>query len=570
MSLKMIHAFVVISFILITLFITVGTLGTAFDRFALLTPDLGVYASFAAARDHPDYFQADPLLSHEENINDFLMIHVPLDRGLNKIFGNYGTAFVALLPVFLFTHLLGYYVLGLTLFKDPWLGLLTSLLLSLPVNLRSIIESWGLNLDVLPRFAYQSLLPFVLALSIRFGRDLRSWPILMTAVGMLNYLHPLSTPPIALALGLGLWMSASDVDLWRKARTMTFAVGLFMLVLAPFLISYLSTLGFGSRSLIDPNLLAEIIQARIPDSNINPGIRLLDFFIKGQAGYPDFVWYLVWILGTVGLVAGLVHFRGGEEYFALRSLGAWILGVFLGSGVFPIVDQEITSCLGMFSLEFDLTRGLRYLVPLILLTSCFCLVWIKNLVEERHILPRTTTRVLFGSLCILFSVLWGIEGLAHRLEFADVFNQNMNCFRQKLLICPLSDVKMDLIDVLDVTRERTPPGAAIFSEGQEPAVRFYALRPLVYSYKDGGPISYVRRGQLLTWYEQYQEMNGIFSIKKYASRREKFIKEIVTFAKKRGANYVILEDPYTPTQNYPDDLSFLYTNSHYSLYFLKP
>lgn len=56
-----IHALPVAIFLLITFFLTAGRMGTSFRNFALLTPDLGVYASFAAAQEHPELFANDPL-----------------------------------------------------------------------------------------------------------------------------------------------------------------------------------------------------------------------------------------------------------------------------------------------------------------------------------------------------------------------------------------------------------------------------------------------------------------------------------------------------------------------------
>ena len=117
---KQLHGLFVLFFVAISIFLTLGRVGTAFDSFALLTPDLGVYASIAVGQDQPDLFPGDPFISNEKNINSYNMVYVPLIRALKNSFGNYGTACAFLLPFFIFIHLIGYYVLGISIFKNPW------------------------------------------------------------------------------------------------------------------------------------------------------------------------------------------------------------------------------------------------------------------------------------------------------------------------------------------------------------------------------------------------------------------------------------------------------------------
>src|SRR5687767_1266771 len=96
------HALIVLFFLAIAIFLTLGRVGTSFDSFALLTQDLGVYASIAAAQETPELFASDPFLSNNQNVNSYNMIQVPLIKLLKKVFGNYGTACAFLLPFFIF------------------------------------------------------------------------------------------------------------------------------------------------------------------------------------------------------------------------------------------------------------------------------------------------------------------------------------------------------------------------------------------------------------------------------------------------------------------------------------
>ncbi|MDQ2692270.1 MAG: hypothetical protein M3Y68_09580, partial [Chloroflexota bacterium] len=236
MPAKNLHIPILSLFLLLSLFLTLGRVGTAFDSFALLTPDLGVYATFAAAQDAPELFVNDPFLSNEKNVNSYNMVLVPVIKVLRDVFGNYGTACAFLLPFFLFIHLAGWYVLGFAIFKNPWLGLLASLLASTPVL--TYYDYWGLILDALPRFLYQGAIPFLLALSIWHGHNLKWWPVILGGVGLLNYAHPLSTPAWTVAVMLALWVSAPQSGFWRRAQMLGLSAVVLLLVLSPFIVNY--------------------------------------------------------------------------------------------------------------------------------------------------------------------------------------------------------------------------------------------------------------------------------------------------------------------------------------------
>jgi hypothetical protein len=125
---------------------------------------------------------------------------------------------------------------------------------------------------------------------------------------------------------------------------------------------------------------------------------------------------------------------------------------------------------------------------------------------------------------------------------------------------------MDFIAALDAVREKTPVGSRIFSEGQEVAIRYYALRPLVFSYKDGAPLAYTDQKQLLIWSKEFETMQELTRLRKFFFRRRAFVKRIVELAQATGSDYLLLQEPYQADQYYPEQLSLVYANAHYSLY----
>jgi hypothetical protein len=494
---------------------------------------------------------------------------VPLIRGLKNIFGNYGAACAFLLPFFIFIHLLGYYVLGVSIFRNPWAGLFIALLISTPINTH--YDFWGLILDSLPRFLYQSLLPFLLALSIVRGNNPRWWPAIMAGLGILNYIHPLSTPTWMIAFTLALWMSASGIRLWERVRWLGAAVLVLVIILMPFLINYVGSTAVGTNDVAYYDQTLAILQARFSTmSTTSLSAFLFNFFVGQQGVLSNFIWYLVCGLAIVGVVYGLTSPRSSTEYASMRQITAWLAGVFLGSGLLPVLEQAVFAYLKQVPPEFELARTSRYMIPLILL-SAFSALWMaRNKLQITNRLSPTLSRNILLAMSTLLLVAWGLRGETQRPEFRGAVRQNMRCWLQAQLVCPLPPGSMDFIEVLDVVRNETPVGSRIFAEGQEVAVRYYALRPLVYTYKDGAPLAYTSPEQLLQWSEQRAVMDRLAYLRKFPFRRKEFMKDIVELAINAKAEYLILSEPYTENLFYPNTLALVHSNDHYSLYKINP
>lgn len=566
---KQLHSLFVIFFAAISVFLTLGRVGTAFNSFALLTPDLGVYASIAAGQEHPDLFPGDPFISNPKNINSYNMLYVPLIKALKNILGNYGAACAFLLPFFIFIHLLGYYVLGVSIFKNPWAGLFIALLISAPIN--TYYDFWGLILDSLPRFLYQGVLPFLLALSIVRGNNPRWWPVIMAGLGILNYVHPLSTPTWIIAFALALWVSVSGISFWERVRLLGVAILVLVIILIPFLVNYAGSTASGTKEVVYYDQTLAILQSRFSSmSTTSLSAFLLNFFVGQQGVISNFIWYLVCALAVVGVAYGLTAPKTSMEYAHMRQVAAWMAGIFIGSGLLPVLEQAVFAYLKQIPPEFELARTIRYMIPLILL-SAFSALWMaKGELQNKNVLTLPFSRNIFIALSTLLLVAWGLRGEAQRPEFRGVVRQNIRCWLQVKLVCSLRPGSMDFIDMLDVVRHETPIGSRVFSEGQEVAVRYYALRPLVYTYKDGAPLAYTNPEQLLKWRDRYDVMNRLAYIRRFPFRRKGFMKDIVELAKNAKAEYLILSEPYKENLFYPKALILIYSNDNYSLYKINP
>lgn len=569
MSNKLLHCIFILLFAVISVVLTMGRVGTSFNSFALLTGDLAVYTSLAVAQEEPELFANDPFLSNEKNTNSYSMIFFPMLKAVENFLGNYGAACIFLLPFFIFIHFVGFYLLGVSIFKNPWAGLYTSLLISVPIS--TYYDFWGIILDALPRFLYQGLIPFLMALSIVRGRDPKWWPAILGGLGLLNYVHPVSTPVWTIAMSFALWMSADNSTTTIKIRWMGLAIAILVVILTPFLAVYFGSTINEASQVANYDQVIVALQERFFTMRAD-GLHgvVLNFFTSKMEFIHNFTWYLMCALATAGVAFGLRLPKSVELHSHMRHITAWMVGVFLGGAVIPVVEQYVFAYLKQIPPEFELVRTLRYIIPLILLAAFSFLWMMKEKLQYRQGINLNLLRTFFGVLTAVLLVAWGIRGGGLSREFRDVIRQNATCWMQAQIVCSLPEKSIDYIGVMDAVRLETPIGSRVFSEGGDVAVRYYALRPLTYTYKDGAPLAYTDQTQFLLWYQQFRTLDELQSIKKFPARRKKYMNGIVEFAVNTGAEYIILLEPYTPDLYYPDTLDLVYTNNNYSLYKITP
>lgn len=551
------HLLSFISFFVIAIVLTLGETGKEFQNYALSTPDAGVYISFVVAQEHPELFTNDPLLSSKENISDYRMFFYGQVKVLKKFFNNYGSAAMALVPFGIWIHLAGFYILGWVLFRKPFEAVLTAFLLSTPINLGFLRDFWGITLDPIPRFFYQGFLGLLAAFAIHSGHNIKRWPFILGFAGFINYFHPLSTPPITIGIALSLWFSVKNESFLKKFLMMTISGITLIIILAPFLQTFFSSADVGNQSPIPYEIAAPIVIERLSSFSLHPEQAVLSFI----GGFSEPIGKTLWLLAWAIALAGLLTFSKKESPELAPFWSIWwiIGGILIGAGLLPTIEHIIYSSQKTFPLEFEMYRGMRYITPFLLGLNLFT---IRKFAEIRN-LPRKIA--IIGSIICLAG--WGYYGVIfQKADIAYAFRQSARCFTRGEIFCELPQRDKDFIDVMDALRNHTPPGAKILSEGQEIAIRFHSLRPLVYSYKDGPPFAYTNHQSLMTWYEDYQTMNEIIRMRKHAFRRKGFINNLLKFAYAKDADYLVLSEPYQPEKYNHPALIMIYSNKHYTIF----
>jgi hypothetical protein len=485
----------------------------------LLTGDAGNIASFAAAWDQPESFQGDALLGNSDNIRIYLTLHIPLLRWLNQYTHSYSLAYTYLLGPNVFLHLLGFYTLGRVLFNNRYWAFLLSSITAMPMTL-NLGEIWGLPPDVLPRFTFQALLPFVLALAYIWREQPRRWPWLLALAGGMIYLHPVSAPAWGLAIWLGLWLFLPPPMSLKQRILFMGALGfVFIGIAAPFVINYMDSHVQGKS----PNhqFVYYIIENYFPPNLLDARAAFSDFLhiAQQQALYP---------LSLFGLALVWVLRRTDRKPVYL--ILTWGLGIALAAIMIPFFTQAVQRLFQMIPFETELVRSIRYFIPLMLLF----LLWPLVELQQRFYSPWASRTAASVGLIMVFAWVFTHPPSPGRIQIA------VTCLLQGQWICLGSS---DNSLMLEYILEETSPGSKFFvylSKDPSPSIplsiRYEALRPVVYTYKDRGLLVYSNEQELTRWYDTYTSTQNLH----YAPIKER-LQILYDTAAGLEADYMLLD-----------------------------
>ncbi len=463
--------------------------------YVYLKHDASNYAAIAAALDHPEHFAGDAAFDDPEKIRSYLTIHVPMLRLLARVVGDYGTAFIILLPIHVFLQALGFYVLGRVLFASRYWAALLAIINLAPIWL-GFGTYWGIDTDALPRFTFQALLPFLLAAALRWREEPLRWPWIMVGVGLLIYVHPIGAPGWGFALWFSLFFARPPQLTPRRHVLYLFLLGmLFLLICAPFLLKFLdNTQNTALSGTAGPEY--EEVSSHLHKMF---GVEYLDIpnglrrFVRRWSQYK----LLLWLVAAAGVI--FLARASPRDRQRLGMVVDWVSGLGLIFVIVPYALQEICRARGILPIEMELIRGIRFLVPLMLL---FCL-WPLAAAERLYKPPagwwwaRTA-----GALLVGLWLFWHPPiGFGNRLEN----------WHSRSAVLP--EERSERLEALDAVRRLTPLRSRILAQELQMELRYYALRPLVYAAHDKGPLIYSDLQGFLRWSELYWEMRDIETIK---------------------------------------------------------
>ncbi len=513
--------------------------------FPFLGGDVAQYASYAAALDHPELFQNDPLLGDRRNFGFQLTIHVPLARWMAGRTGDYASFFACLYGPHLFLQALGFYVFGRVLFGRRYWAVLLACLMLVPVQM-NLGEYWGTSTQALPRQSFQSLLPFILAAAYHWRRRPAAWPIVLAAVGLLIYVHPPSAPGWALAIWLAFWVYLPCS--WRRPKRLgyMFLIGMtFLAVCTPFLWNYLGGHAHGPTE--DYDQVFHIMEYRYTSGYMDLPAALLEYArLMTRNGLIP--------CALVGALLLLALRRPDRKCVAF--VGLWAAGLAIVGVAIPLTEHAVARALRMLPVEVDLIRTIRFLIPIMLLLCLWPLVEFSKRLD-----PRAATA--FAAIAGLAVGVW-----AYRHQFHTMLQPPWYWLEAK--VGPESLARDPHFQMLEAIRRQVPAGATILPAPEFPrplSIRYHALRGVAHTWKDGGPLSYSDHRRLLRWYELDQRFSRAVS----ATTAEAKLSGLWELAGQLGAQYLLiptpgrLADPARRGQPSPPEPEVIYANGSYTL-----
>jgi hypothetical protein len=523
-----------------------------------ITGDAAAIAAFTAAQDHPDAFTGDALLHDPDNFSFYRTLDFVLVQWLAKFSGDYGRPFLWLSWPCMLLHAAGFYLLGLAVFRIRiWAAIFSFVTLWFGL-IPSLGELWGIYKDPLPRVIFQSLVPFVLAAGYVWRDAPGRWPWVLAAAGLLTYVHPVSAPAWALALWCGfLCCLPSAWSFPRKLGWMTFTGGAFLAVSAPFIITYFTSHSHGAT--LDYDRIFPILRTVYSRGMIDVRHAILDFLYTASFKFGPGTRMAAPSLLVPGAICAFVFLRklDRERAISYRIALGWIAGLLIVSAALPFAEHEICRRLRMIPFEINLTRGLRYLVPMCMLL----IVWPAAELYKRS--ESAAKRVKLLRIGLIVSVLWAATHLPPGMARNAFHAMTTGQFK------PIIENQADLKQAMDFLRHELPPGTRVFAApaGRYAlAARYYALKPVVFCIKDRNAYAFANHEKLLEWrrtllrYEKVMARTG---------ERER-LTGLMALSRNLGAQVMFLDREAARIPVPDTTAKILFANDMYSIIEIEP
>lgn len=304
--------------------------------------------SYAAARDHPDRFALDKLLSVPDNYTWYSPVYVNTVRAFHRLGFHYQTANAFLGGGAALLLLCGLRRLFLKISGRQGLALAGALALGLMFEAGAppAGEFWSIT-GILPRTIFAAFVPWVILLALACAPSPRRWWIACAAAGLVLHIHPLSGPVLAGAL-LTAFVLSSDEPIAARSAGTALAIAALALTALPFAIVYLRhytpahiDAATATRALALTRLtFADLRVGLVARQLMAHRIMTLRIVLDGLAIV------LLWrspfdkcVRFYLGLCVG----------FAIMTFG------------FPVADSAVAAYLDRRQLAYELPRNVRYL-----------------------------------------------------------------------------------------------------------------------------------------------------------------------------------------------------------------
>lgn len=456
----------------VSVLVHVGRMGASINGVDLST-DPAMYASIAAACGQPEAFAGDFVFGAAS----LFSTHVtPLVKAVHWLAwdGNYGLAYLRLTGVSVFMHYAAFYLLGVVLFRERWKALIFTVLMGL-----SYWVPWGTYwgggyLDYTPRSLFNALYAVYLCVALSLLERPRWWPLFMAATGLLVYVHSIS----ALAAAAGLWLSFAasrpkDSTWGRHLGWLVVSGCCFLAAMTPYALVYLHTSGI-TLGAEDVAFMRHILRTRFD-------IEYAEYWY----GMGKFLWqYTRLPVIPLALWGTWMIFRHGtpRERLLGKHIWLWVAGT-LAVIVLFVLDQQVSAALGRQHYEFDLVRVHRFFP---FFAICLIFLGADILLRVARGGWRQRAARLFACALAVGFFCGGQQDMV-RTSLLWYWNR-LDAARYEAAYGP----QLRRAAMVEALKRHTRPGESIFYAGEDQSIRYSALRPLTYGWKDACLMYYAK------------------------------------------------------------------------------
>ena len=495
--------------------------------YVVLNGDTGDVTSFVAAWLYPERFADDLVLDERAKYSFYITLVLPVLAILHVLGVELGKTFIYLMGPICFLQMLGFFRLGLHIYRHAGYATALAVVTLIPVWTISG-DLWGTHPVPLVRMVYAAAFPWLILLALRVLERPQRVYAFAFACGAAAYLHLVSGPSVALACFIALLATKPEAERWLDWVIRLTLGGLaFVATIVPYAILYLVVFPGGS----DDALIKQSFATAPAYLDVSHALaQVTDPTNVGGVSWLGREW--VWLVGFAGLV--IAPLLDPSKRVAYQFSAALAVGLALSSVGIALLDQTIARALDRAPFQLDIVRNLRYLLPVALiglLGLVQALMVAASRVEEvaQARGKGALIAVAMAALITFFAepyVRYSLPGLI------DPHADGAETYR-------LSQMPSGTLSALRALGAM-PAGTRVLALANDTIAlspRYAARQPVVWTRKDVGMLSYAGHADLAEWAEVDTRVRQM----RTTSDPERVLAELCAVVAMTNADVVLLD-----------------------------
>lgn len=446
-------------------------LGTVEGTYNPFFSDVAEYSGRMARDHHPENFRVDAMFGHGSWSTSFFTLQGWLGELLTPG-DNYNWGLMRMAGPCTFVFLVGFYLLGLSLFRSRPVACL----LAAAAGLSEVVlwgTFWGISSHPpVPRTLYDTFYPYLIWAAFGAARRPVWRPVVMLAAGVLVYVHSVSAIATGGTLFVGFALTRPQSWSWsRFLGHLTLCAVVFLVPVLLFSLPILLNKGQVAPGEMD--VFQEMFRVRFSGRFGPPFEDLWRFIVIYTVQRP--------LIPAAVLSAVIVRRYGsGRERSILRLCLCWLIGIVLCGACVDWLEGQIAARLGKLSIMHQLIRGTRFSIPVFyLIIACGVSVCFA------HLRQRWRVIAFLAAAAVLVSVAYPYRGRLY--DYVSYYLQTRLGVHTELVArfdVQVAGQKLRR-DALLALREHVPISELVFSNTGDAGVRYLGLRSLAYTSTDG-------------------------------------------------------------------------------------